>query len=122
MKKSIAALVILLALAAGAWGNLRYLEHFLGELESQVRASQEAEDRSEAIALLRESLDQWNAAAGYTHVVLRHSDVDNTTDAYYGLLQQLSDEELDPGPSYEHLLDQLRRVLEMEQVSLGSIL
>ena len=109
MKKSIAALVILLILAAGAWGNLRYLEHFLGELETQVLASREAEDRDEAIALLRESLDQWNAAAGYTHVVLRHSDVDNTTDAYYGLLQQLVDEELDPEPSYEHLLDQLRR-------------
>ena len=122
MKKSVIALVILLLLAAGAWGNLWYLERFLGGLESQILASQETENREEAIALLRQSLDQWNAAAGYTHVVLRHSDVDNTTDAYYSLLQQLSDRETDPQPSYEHLLDQLRRILVMERVSLGSIL
>ena len=122
MKKSVIALVILLLLAAGAWGNLWYLERFLGGLESQILASQETENREEAIALLRQSLDQWNAAAGYTHVVLRHSDVDNTTDAYYSLLQQLSDRETDPQSSYEHLLDQLRRILVMERVSPGSIL
>lgn len=122
MKKTYIAITILAILIILTAWNLNYLENFLITRQQEVTASMEAETASEAIALLEQSLSAWNAASSYTHIFLRHSDIDNTTDAYYDLLQQLEDTETNPRPGYDYLLDQLWRIWEMERISIGSIL
>lgn len=122
MKKTYIAIAIVTLLIVLTGWNLHYLEQFLTQRQQEVTASRRAETREEATTLLEQSLEEWNAASRYTHIFLRHSDIDNATDAYYDLLQQLQDSETDPGPSYNYLLDQLWRIWEMEQISLGSVL
>lgn len=122
MKKTCIAITILALLIILTTRNLRYLEDFLIARQQEVTASMNAKTPREASSILEQSLSAWNAASSYTHIFLRHSDIDNTIDAYYDLLQQLEDTETNPQPGYDHLLDQLWRIWEMERVSVGSIL
>ena len=92
MKREIAAGLVLLLLAIGSWFNLNYLREFTGGLE------------------------------GYTHIFIRHSEIDSTTDAFFELMSDVrsGDAESAAG-SYEKLLAHLSSLYTMERVTLGSI-
>ncbi len=125
MKKELAALALLLALIVGSLVNISYLQRFAGKLGDQVSLSRSAlalGDRENAERMLRDAIDAWLHADGYTHIFIRHSEIDSTTDAFFDLLSQVGAG--DPGSAqgaYEKVTAHLQSLVGMEKLTLGSI-
>ena len=88
MKRMTAALAMLgLLFALSAW-NLRHIDALTEELCGCVELSQrcvELGDGRAARAAVDDALWLWEEAEGYTHIFLRHSEVDGAADALYEL-------------------------------------
>ena len=126
MKREMAAAALLLTLFGASFLNLRYLRGFTGELAGTVessRAAFEDADYGRAEALLRGALSSWEGAEGYTHIFIRHSEIDSTADAFYELREVLLAEELEGcDAAYGKLRYHIISIQEMEHPRLGSIL
>ena len=71
---------------------------------------------------LEKTSDAWLAADGYTHIFIRHSEIDSTTDAFFELMSDVRSEDAQSAAgSYEKLLAHLSSLYTMERVTLGSI-
>ena len=78
-------------------------------------------ERAEEYA--EKALQKWLGAEQYTHIFVRHSEIDATADAFYDLMQSLSGGEYDGiEQAYSKLLYHLSSIATMEQISLGSIM
>lgn len=125
MRRELAAGTLLLCLIAASLLNLRHLHGLTDELCSLVEASQsacEAGSFKKAEVLLRSAMDSWESAEGYTHIFVRHSEIDSATDAFCELLGDVSAR--DPAAaagSYEKLLSHLRGLYTMERLTPGSV-
>lgn len=119
-----AALLVLLALAAG-W-NIRQTDRLTGGILAALDSSRQAYrlgDMQEAMAAADEGLQRWLEADSYTHIFIRHSEIDSTADAFYELKQQLSSGgDGDCAAAYDKLRYHLLSIQGMEHISLGSIL
>jgi zona occludens toxin (predicted ATPase) len=113
MGKEIAAAALLLALVAGAAWNIYYTGEMTSELSRQAEA---CDSESEA----RLALEQWNAVKNYTHMMLRHSEVDRITDDYYSLIAAFRSGG-DSDTAKRRLLWRLKALRDMERLSLGSV-
>ncbi len=125
MKREIAAGAVLLLLAIGSWINLNYLEDFTGGLTEQLELSR-AYCNSGQFELAEETLskaaDEWLDADGYTHIFIRHPEIDSTTDAFFELMSDVRSHDAESAAgSYEKLLAHLNSLYTMERVTLGSI-
>jgi hypothetical protein len=125
MKKTYFAIALLLLLLAATLVNVWYLDGFISDLVGYVDTSRtyvEAEDYDGAERKLRQAIDEWNGADGYTHVLIRHSEIDSTTDAFYELLSDIVSGDGDSAVgSFEKLTAHLTSIATMEYVTFGSI-
>ncbi len=125
MKREICAVVLLAALVSVSFWNIRRANNLTGEIKEHLNLSEKAllaGDPDYAQEQLEAALRLWFAARGYTHVFLRHPELDNTTDAFYETLQALRGEEIPALPAaYNRLRYHLDCVSEMEHVSWGSV-
>ena len=79
-------------------------------------------DAKYAVDQLEAALRIWLAARDYTQIVLRHAELDTTSDAFYETLQALKGGEYRAVPAaYEQLYYHLNCITDMEHVRLGSI-
>ena len=98
MRNAYVALALLVLIFIGTLINIHYLDGFVDELESYVIESGEhadAGDYQAAERSLRQAIDLWNGSDGYTHVFIRHSEINSTSDAFYELLGDILDENAD---------------------------
>jgi hypothetical protein len=125
MKKELAAIILLLLIFGGTMYNVRYLENRIDDIEEQIGSSRESflqGDTESAVRQLEEALDAWNSADGYTHIFIRHTDIDGTTEAfYYALGCAMSGNAGETEGAYGNLLSHLESIVNMERVSPGSI-
>lgn len=124
MKREIAALALLAALFSASFFNIRHLRGFTGGLASNVEASRSAFDAGDygrAEALLRGALSEWEGAEGYTHIFIRHSEIDAASDAFCELLGSLAARDEGAAGDYEKLLNRISSLYTMERLTLGSI-
>jgi len=88
MKKAVFALSLLIFLSVVSLWNLRHLEtltrDLIGGVES-ARAYWQAGDFDSAENTLEKTLDRWLGADGYTHIFIRHSEIDAASDIFYDL-------------------------------------
>lgn len=125
MKRELVAVSLILIIFALSLVNIRYVESRTDMLTNDVEAAEKLfinGDTDAAISLVKESLDNWLSWEPYTHIMLRHSEVDLVTDAYYELLSKLQSEEEVPEAAYRRLKEQLRSISAMERITIGSIL
>jgi hypothetical protein len=129
MKRELFAAALLLALFLGAWLNIRAVDKLSNELIQSVDESEEAYnagDTVRATAAMEQALLRWIDADSYTHIFIRHSEIDSTSDAFYELQQALHDSILDPdsdcSAAYGKLRYHIRSIQQMEHPRLGSIL
>ena len=125
MNRELAAGALLLLLMAGAWWNIRAVDRLTGELLAGLDASQAAEEQGDhpgAQAALEAALNRWLEADSYTHIFIRHAEIDSTADAFYELQGQLLAGEGDISAAYDKLRYHLDSIQRMEHPSLGSIL
>lgn len=126
MKKEIiavAALVILLGLSVF---NIYHMDNLAQELLIHVDASQnfaENGDFDSAEEELRKAIDLWAASDGYTHIFIRHPEIDGATDAFYELLSDVRSGDLEASVgSYEKVQAHIKSIAGMEHITIGSIL
>lgn len=126
MNREIAAALLLLLLAAGAWWNISAVDRLAGDMLSQLELSEqaaEAGDAAQALVGLDMALERWLRADSYTHIFIRHSEIDSTADAFYELRELLLSGELEGcDAAYGKLRYHIISIQEMEHPGLGSIL
>ncbi len=125
MKKAAAAgaLLALLFLAAG-W-NIRYVDALTGEMLARVEQSRSfcrEQNLSAARAALGDAMSYWQDRETYTHIFIRHAELDGVSDAFYDVLAELESGEADAAEAaYGRLEAHLRCIDDTEQVTLGSV-
>ena len=125
MSRELAAGALLLLLVAGAWWNIHAVDTLTGDILAGLDASQEAEEQGrhpDAQAALDKALNRWLEADSYTHIFIRHAEIDSTADAFYELQSQLLSGEGDSSAAFDKLRYHLDSIQRMEHPSLGSIL
>ena len=125
MKRELAAGTLLALLIAGAWWNIRAVDRLTGEILAGLDTAQAAEARGqpeEAREALDKALKRWLEADRYTHIFIRHAEIDATADAFYELQSQLLSGEGDSSAAYDKLRYHLESIRQMEHPGLGSIL
>ena len=125
MKRELAAGALLLLLMAGAWWNIRAVDTLTGDILAGLDTSQAAEEQGDhltAQAALAKALNRWLEADSYTHIFIRHAEIDSTADAFYELQAQLLAGEGDSSAASDKLRYHLDSIQRMEHPSLGSVL
>lgn len=125
MAKEICAVALLVLILATMLINIWYLDGLVSEILEYVDRSEElseAQDYSSAAAELETAVSRWREYDGYTHIFIRHSELDNTVEAFYAVLGDLYAGEGDKAAaSFELLRERLKSTADMERVTIGSI-
>ena len=125
MKKEIAAAVILALLFIGVLVNINVASNIILSLEDDVAAAYESAqngDFDRAKPLLDAAVEHWMSLDGYTHIFIRHSEINSTTEAYFQLKSDIYAEDMGAVEgSYGLLISTLDSLMTMEQLSFGSI-
>ena len=125
MKKEIVAAVLLAVLFAGVIINIRVSENIVLSLSEEVDAAYLSLKRgndAEASQQLDKAIVHWLTLDGYTHIFIRHSEINSTTEAFFQFKSDVSSGDADAAEgSYGLLKETLNSLMAMEQVSLGSI-
>lgn len=126
MKKEIFALSLLLLLFAASLFNIWYFDRLCLDIAGEVNASSEAlqkDDRAAAREHLDRALHTWLEAENYTHIFIRHPEIDSTADAFYELGQELESADGEScRAAYDKLLYHLESIRTMEHLRFGSIM
>ena len=126
MKKEIFALSLLLLLFAASLFNIRYFDRLCLDIAGEVEASEEALEAGNTKAAeehLENALHTWLDADSYTHIFIRHPEIDSTADAFYELAETLNEGDAEScRAAYEKLLYHLSSIRTMEHLRFGSIM
>lgn len=124
MKREVIAAALFSALILFSFWNVRRIDKLTGEMTRLLESSETAAESGEldaALGYAEKALEVWLSAEGHTHIFIRHSEIDGTSDAFYELLSAI--EEGDAlSPAYGKLLYHIDSISGMEHVSIGSIL
>ena len=81
MSRELIASLLMLLLIAGAWWNIRAVDSLSGDMLSALEESEQAADKGDCYAALKamdDALERWLKADSYTHIFIRHSEIDST--------------------------------------------
>jgi len=125
MKKELFAIVILIGLLVGAIGNLTHLSRLTDQMNAHIMSAQNAcleLQYEQAEDSLSQALDLWLNADEYTHIFIRHSEIDAATDAYYEALSALQDRDSSAVAMINMVQYHINGILAMERVTPKSVL
>lgn len=125
MKKEITATALLAVLFIGVLVNIRVSERLAHELTDEVSSAYESLKKGDT-ALAKQQTDaaieHWLSLDGYTHIFIRHSEINSTTEAFFQFKSDVCSGDADAADgSYGLLKETLGSLMTMEQVSIGSI-
>ena len=125
MKKEIAAAVILALVFIGVLVNIKVAGNIILSLEEDVTAAYESAEKGDfdrAKPQLDAAIEHWMSLDGYTHIFIRHSEINSTTEAFFQLKSDIYAEDMGAVEgSYGLLISTLDSLMTMEQLSFGSI-
>lgn len=125
MKREYGAAAVLAVLLLLSCWSIRKVDGLTTELSitlEKSRSAAETLDSKRARELFEESLRLWLDAEQYTHIFIRHSEIDAITDAFYELSAVLdNDDRKERAAAFDKLRYHLDSVNSMEKPSLGSI-
>ena len=125
MKREFVAVAILVALLVLSIMNVKYMENKTMSLADEIEEAGElyrSGDAEGSAARVQSSMESWLGWESYSHIMLRHSEIDLVTDAYFGLLSEIESEDTVPEASFGALIEKLNDIVNKERVSLGSLL
>ncbi len=126
MKREWIAAALLALLFSLSLYNIAYLDRLIGVIGEELSASQSLAESGrfrEAEEALDRAIARWVGANAYTHIFIRHPEIDATSDEFFELKQLLAEENAEGFPSaFDKLIYHLHSIDEMEQLRLGSIL
>ena len=125
MKKELIAGLILILLFSASLINVNYLDRMITDLIETVDSAQAyCDGKNWALAAeeINNAINSWESGRNYTHIFIRHTEIDCTTDAFYDMLgAALSMDTAAVTSSRQKLVAHLKNISKMEQLSLGSI-
>ena len=125
MRKELAAAIILALLLTGVMVNIRVASNIILGLKEDVTAAYQSAEKGDfdrAKPQLDAAVEHWMSLDGYTHIFIRHSEINSTTEAYFQLKSDIYAEDMGAvDGSYGLLMATLDSLMTMEQLSLGSI-
>lgn len=125
MKKEIISFLLLVLLFLGSLYNIHVMDNMVQTLESGVQASYNAakeNDYEKASKLIDKTVTDWLSRDGYTHIFIRHTEIDSATDAFFEYISDISAEDIDNAEgSFGMLMAHLDSLKTMEHISFGSI-
>lgn len=125
MIREIFAYILLAAILIGSLFNVRYMEKTFGKLEDEAERAfscAESGDTETATEIMSKVCEKWLALDSYTHVFLKHTEIDSTTDAFFELLSDISEENTDSAEgSLRKLEAHLDSLTSAERLYFGSI-
>ena len=125
MNREIAAYTLLLLLFLGSLFNIHMMDEKIGSLRDEVKSSYESAqsgDFEKAEATLRSASERWLGMDEYTHIFIRHTEIDSATDAFFDMLSDISSKDAESAAgSYKKLDAHLKSLITIEHLSFGSI-
>lgn len=125
MKKELFAVVLLALILGLSVLNTCAIKGLCGDLSDLVERSSNAADAGDwdsSARLLDSAMSLWREREGYTHCVLRHSDIETLTEAFYELSEHISTKDAPAAYSASELVkEHLDSIVKMETINLGSI-
>ena len=124
MTKELIAAALLALIILGAWLNLLYLDELVSAVEEGISlsmASYRAGNTQEAHDALLNALALWLNADGYTHIFIRHSEIDAISDAFYDLSEAMLSGGEETDAVFQRLLYHLDSMAGIEHLSLRSV-
>ena len=125
MRKELAAAIILALLLTGVMVNIRVASNIILSLKEDVTAAYQSAEKGDfdrAKPQLDAAIEHWMSFDGYTHIFIRHCEINSTTQAYFQLKSDIYAEDMGAAAgSYGLLMSTLDSLMTMEQLSLGSI-
>ena len=125
MRKELAAAIILALLLTGVMVNIRVASNIILGLKEDVTAAYQSAEKGDfdrAKPQLDAAIEHWMSLDGYTHIFIRHCEINSTTQAYFQLKSDIYAEDMGAVEgSYGLLMATLDSLMTMEQLSLGSI-
>ena len=126
MKREWLVAALLAAMFTASLINLHHLDRLVGSIEDTLQESREAagaENFEAAQHSADEAFSLWLKAEPYTHIFLRHPEIDSISDAFFELKEKLAGQETqEVYASFDLLLYHLSCIQRMEHPYLGSIL
>ena len=125
MKKETAAAILLAALLLAALANIHFICKLTGELTELSELAGDAaarEDWESANRYAQKAVALWSDKDGYTHVVLRHGEIDAVSDALYDMLSEISARSSGAAEAAaQRAVYHLDSLSGMERIRLGSL-
>jgi len=125
MKKEIIIGCFLLVLLAASLVNIYFLTKLTDQVTDLIEESEKfalEENWAQAEKKAEEASNLWSNSDTYTHLVLRHPEVESATDAIYGLLEQVYAKEAGAlKGSAQAAISRLKSISSIEQIKFGSI-
>lgn len=125
MKKEIISALLLLLIFSGVLVNIRINERIVSSLINEIDMSYENLKNGNEVKAMQQldtAIEHWLNLDGYTHIFIRHSEINSTTDAFYGFRSDVGSGDADAANgSYGLLKETLLSLMTMEQISLGSV-
>lgn len=126
MKRLWIACGILALVFAATLYNSHYLSGFTSDLTvllTRAEISAEEGDWDTASALTRQAVEDWDSHAGYLHILLRHTEVDEVNTGFREVREFINCQE---GGEYSaanaRLIARLELLCEAEQLTLKNVL
>jgi TRAP-type C4-dicarboxylate transport system substrate-binding protein len=125
MKKEIITGCFLIAMLATALVNIHFLNKLTDNVTQLIEEAEKSAEQGEwerAATKAEEAADLWSGSDTYTHLVLRHPEVEAATDAIYGFMEQVyAGEEGAAKGAALAAISRLESISSIEQISFGSI-
>lgn len=124
MKRGLIAAGLLVLLIALLLANLHALDALLGAVEAHVcrsSAAVRAGNRQLAVSEAETAMELWQSEADYLHIILRQTEIDTVSDAFFELLEDLYSETEETDTAYLALLYHLDVISRMDHLRLSSV-
>ena len=125
MKREISAAALLLLLIAVSLINLAHTQRLTGQVLNRLdgsKAAMEQENTELALEYWEDAFGIWEDSYSYTHIFIRHQEIDSAAEDFYSLKELILQEEREASAAaYEMLRYRLECIALMEKPTLGSV-
>lgn len=125
MRKEVLAGVVLALMMAAAVLNVRALDSLTEEIVGYIALAEASAADGEwenAEKHVSAAIEVWTSRATYTHIVLRHTDIEAADEQLYSLLKDvyMQDKAAVKGSALE-ATERINSILSIERIKIGSV-
>ncbi len=125
MKKEIFAIALLIGIFAITLLNVHKIDTLKNELIELLSKSEEcvqSGDWDGATEFAEKAMDHWNNANPYTHIFIRHQEIDGMTECFFNLLQEIYKEDsAGVQAAFPKVAMRIENIAHMEHLTIGTV-